>query len=171
MRNALRIQCGMCLLPMRPLIKVTMLLMLTLLPLPSALAQVNSPETEAEIETLQAKVETFFGNLTNRAIGPETAVREIVDRGPLKDRNDDIAKLILQAEALDQRYGAYTGHEAVGQRAVGKDLIFLRYLYKGEKFPVVWYFTFYRSGANGALIRDWQLISLRFDSKVEALEK
>jgi hypothetical protein len=147
-----------------------MLLVLAVLQRPAP-AQVNGPETDAEIDSLKGKVETFFGNLTNRAIGPETAVREIVGQGPLKNRNDDIAKLIDQAEALDQRYGAYTGHEAVGQRAVGKDLIFLRYVYKGEKFPVVWYFTFYRSGANGALNRDWQLIALRFDSKVEALEK
>jgi hypothetical protein len=136
-----------------------------------ARGQAASPETEAEIDRLQTRVELFFSSLTNTAEGPERAVRQIVGSGPLKDRNDDINKLIDQAMALDQRYGAYAGHEAIGERAVGRDLIFLRYLYKGEKFPVVWYFTFYRSGANGALNRDWQLIALRFDSKVEALER
>jgi hypothetical protein len=136
-----------------------------------AWAQAVSAEADAEIELLQSRVEQFFGNLTNSAIGPERAVREVVGKGPLKDRTDDINKLIEQASSLDQRYGTYAGHEAVGERAVGKDLIFLHYLYKGEKFPVVWHFTFYRTAANGALSRDWQLISLRFDSKVEALEK
>jgi hypothetical protein len=136
-----------------------------------ALAQASGPENDPEIVLLQGRVDQFFASLTNSMIGPENAVRTIVGKGPLKDRNEDINKLIDQASALDQRYGTYAGHEAVGQRAVGKDLIFLRYLYKGEKFPVVWYFTFYRTGTNGALNRDWQLISLRFDSKVEALEK
>jgi hypothetical protein len=137
----------------------------------AAHAQVPGSESEQEIATLQTRVELFFRNLTNSAIGPETAVRDIVAKGPLKDRNDDINKLIEQAAVLDQRYGAYTGHEAVSARPVGKDLVFLRYLYKGEKFPVVWHFTFYRAGANGALNREWQLISLRFDSKVEALDR
>jgi hypothetical protein len=136
-----------------------------------ARGQVNGPETEAEIDRMQTRVEQFFASLTDSAEGPERAVRQIVGSGPLKDRNEDINKLIDQATSLDQRYGTYAGHEAIGERAVGKDLIFLRYLYKGERFPVVWYFTFYRTGANGALARDWQLISLRFDSKVEALEK
>ena len=130
-----------------------------------------SAEPDPEIELLQGRVEQFFSNLTNTMLGPENAVRTIVGNGPLKDRNDDINKLIDQAAALDQRYGTYSGHEAVGQRAVGKDLIFLRYLYKGEKFPVVWHFTFYRTGPNGALNRGWQLIALRFDSKLEVLDR
>lgn len=130
-----------------------------------------SAEPDPEVELLQGRVEQFFANLTNAMLGPENAVRTIVGNGPLKDRNDDINKLISQAEALDQRYGAYLGHEAVGERAVGKDVVFLRYLYKGEKFPVVWHFTFYRTGPNGALNRGWQLISLRFDSKVEVLDR
>lgn len=134
-------------------------------------AQEPTPETEQEIETLKAKVDAFFDKLTDDTIGPEGAVRDVVGSGPLKDRNQDIAKLIEQATALEQRYGAYTGHEPVGSRAVGKDLIFLRYLYKGEKFPVVWHFTFYRTGNNGAINREWLLIALRFDSKVEALDK
>jgi hypothetical protein len=138
---------------------------------PIVRGQAASGDVAPEIELLQGRVEQFFASLTNSMVGPENAVRTIVGNGPLKDRNDDISKLIQQAEALDQRYGTYAGHEAVGERAVGKDLIFLRYLYKGQKFPVVWHFTFYRTGANGALNRDWQLISLRFDSKVEALEK
>jgi hypothetical protein len=139
--------------------------------LSSRAAQAQTPESAAEVELLQGRVEQFFANLTNTMLGPENAVRTIVGNGPLKDRNEDINKLISQAEALDQRYGAYVGHEAVGERAVGKDLVFLRYLYKGDKFPVVWHFTFYRTGPNGALNRGWQLIALRFDSKLEVLDR
>jgi hypothetical protein len=160
-----------CRLSTRILICAAMIAVSGLLAPRAALGQASGAEAEAEIELLQSRVEQFFGSLTNSAEGPERAVRQVVGNGPLKDRNDDINKLIEQAGALDQRYGGYSGHESVSERAVGKDLIFLRYLYKGEKFPVVWYFTFYRTGANGSIKREWQLISLRFDSKVEALEK
>ena len=130
-----------------------------------------SEEMQPEVMSLQGKVEVFFRQFSDKTIGPERAVREIVGSGPLKDRNDDISKLIDQSLGLDQRYGAYTGHESVGVRAVGSDLVFLRYLYKGERFPVVWYFAFYRTAIANGLKRDWSLISLRFDTKIEALER
>lgn len=130
-----------------------------------------SVEMQAEVAALQGKVEVFFRQFTDKTIGPERAVREIVGSGPLKDRNEDISKLIDQSLSLDQRYGIYTGHEAVGVRAIGNDLVFLRYLYKGERYPLVWYFTFYRTAIANGLKRDWSLISLRFDTKIDALER
>lgn len=135
-------------------------------------AQEPDAEAQVEIDLVAAKIDTFFRQLTDKSEGgPERAVRQIIGSSPLKDRNDDINKLIDQATNLDQRYGAYTGNEQASARAIGKDLIFLRYLYKGERFPVVWYFTFYRSGSNGSLTREWRLIGLRFDSKVEGLDR
>ena len=130
-----------------------------------------SEEMQGEVTVLQGRAELFFRQFGDKTIGPERAVREIVGSGPLKDRNDDISKLIDQALLLDQRYGVSTGHEPVGVRAVGSDLVFLRYLYKGERFPVVWYFAFYRTSIANGLKRDWSLISLRFDTKIEALER
>jgi hypothetical protein len=130
-----------------------------------------SEEMQGEVAALQNKVDLFFRQLTDKTVGPERAVREIVASGPLKDRNDEISKLIDQAALLDQRFGTFTGQQPVGVKAVGSDLVFLRYLYKGERFPVVWYFTFYRTTITPGLKRDWSLISLRFDTKVEALER
>lgn len=130
-----------------------------------------SPDTAAEVKTLESRVDDFFRSLTTKSLGgPERAVRQIVDNGPLKERNDDISKLIEQALTLDQKYGPYTGHERVQAKSVGSDLIVLRYLYKGEKFPVVWCFTFYRAAPVGGISRDWTLIALKFDAKVETLE-
>jgi hypothetical protein len=130
-----------------------------------------SEEMQAQVAALQEKVDGFFTQLSNKTIGPERAVREIIGSGPLKERNEEIAKLIEQTLTLDQRYGAYTGHESVAARAVGTDLVFLRYLYKGERFPIIWYFAFYRTATAGGLKRDWSLISLRFDSKIETLDR
>ena len=131
-----------------------------------------SAEVAAEVKILRSRVDEFFRSLTTKSLGgPERAVRQIVDNGPLKERNDDISKLIEQALTLDQKYGPYTGHEEVQVKPVGSDLIFLRYLYKGEKFPVVWCFTFYRAAPIGGISRDWTLIALKFDAKVDTLER
>lgn len=131
-----------------------------------------SAEVAAEVKILEERVDDFFRSLTTKSLGgPERAVRQIVDNGPLKERNDDISKLIEQALTLDQKYGPYTGHQRVQVKAVGGDLIFLRYLYKGEKFPVVWCFTFYRAAAVSGISREWTLIALKFDAKVETLER
>lgn len=131
-----------------------------------------SAETEQDIEFVKAKTATFFKQLTDKALGPDRAFFEIVSGGPLQDRTDEISTLIEQAKTLDQRYGVYTGNELVSAKAVGGDLIFLRYIYKGERFPVVWYFTFYRAAPiAGGVKRGWTLIALRFDARIEALER
>jgi hypothetical protein len=129
-------------------------------------------EMQQEVGVLEEKIDRFFKQLTDKSVGPEFAVREIIANGPLKERTDDTARLIEQALILEKRYGSYTGHEAVSTKVVGKDLVFFRYLYKGEKFPVVWYFTFYRTAtASIAIKREWTLIALRFDSKIEGLDR
>ena len=130
-----------------------------------------SAETQQEIEFVKMKAEAFFESLTDKMLGPERAFPELTANGPLQDRTEEIGKLIAQASTLDQRYGPFTGTELVSSKAVGSDLIFLCYLYKGERFPVVWYFTFYRAAPFGGVSRPWTLIALRFDAKVEALEK
>jgi hypothetical protein len=144
----------------------------------SALAAADEPlndEMQVEATALKSKIDLFFRQLSDKTSGSEGAAREaiggIVGSGPLKDRSDDLAKLTEQAAMLPQRYGDYTGHEAAGAKAVGNDLLFLRYLYKGERFPVVWHFTFYRTTSPAGLKREWSLISLRFDTKIEMLER
>ncbi len=141
------------------------------LSLPAAGQDSVSAETEQEIEFVKMRAATFFRSLTDKTLGPDRAFPELIENGPLQGRTEEIGKLIEQASTLDARYGAYTDVEHISSKAVGSDLIFLRYLYKGERFPVVWYFTFYRAGAIGGVKRPWTLIALRFDAKIEALEK
>ena len=47
----------------------------------------------------------------------------------------------------------------------------VRYLLKCEKFPVIWHVVFYRNFARaaGATEDTWVVISVRFDTQVEAL--
>jgi hypothetical protein len=141
--------------------------------IPAARAQEPIPaDMRAEIEAVQAEVESFFKAFSPNSLGPEGAIRQIIGNGPLKDRNDEISQLSEQAEQLDARYGAYVGHEAVSTRTSGKSVIFLRYLYKGERFPVVFYFTFYRPNNSLSSVQPkWSLISLRFDARLDALDR
>jgi hypothetical protein len=140
---------------------------------PPARAQEPIPaDMRPEIEAVQAEVESFFKAFSPSSLGPEGAIRQIIGNGPLKDRNDEISQLSEQAEQLDARYGAYVGHEAVSTRTSGKSVIFLRYLYKGERFPVVFYFTFYRPNNSLSPVQPkWSLISLRFDARLDPLER
>jgi hypothetical protein len=151
---------------------VALALPLLILGARSAIAQ--DPQrtvSEDDLKSVKTRVETFFQSLTNPTLGPERAFPELIANGPLKDRTDDIKKLIDQAQTLDQRYGDYSGHDFASSKAVGADLVFLKYLYKGERYPVVFCFTFYRAGPIGGFDREWSLIALRFDSRIEALEK
>jgi hypothetical protein len=127
--------------------------------------------SDEDLTKVKGRVDQFFQSLTSRTLGPDRAFREVIADGPLKDRNDEIAKLIEHALALDQRYGIYTGHELASTKTIGADVVFLRYLYKAERFPVVFYFTFYRPGSVGGVQRDWSLIALRFDARIDSLEK
>lgn len=56
-------------------------------------------------------------------------------------------------------------------KSVGKDVVLLKYLYKCEKFPVVWYVAYYRDFTRAVTASDdrWVVISIRFDTQVEAL--
>jgi len=149
-------------------------LALPVLVLGAAIVRAQEPQrtvSEDDLKNIKARVETFFQSLTNPTLGPDRAFPELIANGPLKERTEDIKKLIEQAQTLDQRYGDYSGHDFASSKAVGADLVFLKYLYKGERFPVVFCFTFYRAGPIGGFDREWSLIGLRFDSRIEALEK
>lgn len=128
-----------------------------------------SLDTQREVTLLQVRVETFFDELTDKAIGPTLAVRALVADGPLRERTEEVARLVDSAAKLEQRYGVYRGRDSIDAKNIGADLIVLRYLYKAEKFPVVWEFTFYRTDSAAGIKRDWSLIALKFDTKLDGI--
>ena len=85
----------------------------------------------------------------------ETAVRALVDR----------------SKEIAQRYGAHRESEQIGAKRIGKDLVLLKYLFKCEKFPVIWYIAFYRDFNRKANAGDdnWVVVAVRFDTQIEAL--
>ena len=128
--------------------------------------------TQVEVSVLQSKIKGFFRDLTannDKAAGAEQAVHALVAEGPLKERSEELNRLIDQAARLEQRYGAYTGNESVDAKAIGSDLLRLRFLYKAEDFPIVWQFTFYRTQDTAGIKREWSLIALKFDTQLDAI--
>jgi hypothetical protein len=142
-------------------------------PLLTTAAQDNvTADMQGEVSVLKEKAEAFFTHLVGPMPDADHAVRAMVAGGPLEARAEDVKKLIEQAQSLDARIGPYKHHELVSSRNVGSDLVFLRYLYKGDRYPAIWYFTFYRTnGSVAGTKKEWSVISLRFDTKVEALDR
>jgi len=69
--------------------------------------------------------------------------------------------------------GNLRNYEKHNVKLVGDDLVFVRYLLKGDKRPVVWTFTFYRRPAEPGSLptapNPWFVIGLRFDTNLDSL--
>ena len=138
---------------------------------PLVAAQERTAQQQAEVEKLQGGIDDFFKGLSNPLIGPDQAFGTLVGKGPLKGK-DELPKLIKKAGELEGNYGRYTGHDVASIKTVGNDLVILRYLYKSERFPVVWHFYYYRAGNGAATTKgDWNLIEIRFDTNLDGLDK
>lgn len=127
-------------------------------------------ERNPEVEKLQTGIEEFFRKFNDPSVGPEMAFTSLVGKGPLKDKTADLSALVKRASKLEENYGRYAGHDVASVKTVGSDLAILRYLYKGERFPVVWHFYYYRT-ATGAAGKEWSLIEIRFDTNLDGLDK
>jgi len=132
-------------------------------------AQERTAQQQEEVVKLQSGIEDFFKGFSSPTTGPEQAFSALVGKGPLS-KNEALTELVKKASKLEERYGRYTGNEAASVKTIGNDLVILRYLFKGERFPVVWHFYYYRA-ANGAMAKDWNLIEIRFDTNLDGLDK
>jgi len=83
----------------------------------------------------------------------------------------ELAGMKSKLEETKTQFGSFRDYERINAKAVGKDLVFVRYLLKCDRHPVVWTFTFYRRPAEtGALSTNtWSLIGLRFDTNLDPL--
>ncbi len=128
---------------------------------PVATATAQTPD--AEVTRLQARVKTFFDSVTTDAT-PRRAFDTLLTASPIRQtREEDMTKMVQRYTGL-KKYGRYLGFEAVDARRIGNDVVLLRYLYKTENLPVVWYISFYRRPGS-----DWFVVSLRFDTRIELL--
>ena len=125
--------------------------------------------TETDLGLLHGRIRTFFENLTEPGKGPKKALEEILKSSPLGADEKLSAELAEKMKDISTRYGACVSFEEVGTKSVGSDLIMIRYLYKCENYPIIWYFTFYRPRpkTGETVTRNWTLIGLRYDSNLD----
>ena len=133
----------------------------------------SSPSQEPSdpvITELAARVTQFLEGVS---LGDtHAAYQELLRGSQLSTKTDAVESLVEKTNQLPERYGGYRAFEPISSKRVGADLVLLTYLYKCENFPVVWYFTFYRtpqSGIAAETANNWRVIIVRFDTELELL--
>jgi len=118
---------------------------------------------DAEVESLRGQVTRFLDRISYGEV--QDAYDDLLEGSPLATQTSNVRKLIDQTSDLETQFGAMANFEAVDAQRIGRDVVLLRYLYKCQRLPVVWHFSFYRAGASDP----WKLVSVRFDTDVESL--
>ncbi len=126
------------------------------------------------VEQLHEKVSQFLEGISHGSGSSGSKAFEIFLAGsPLSKKTADREALIKSTAELTVRFGDYRSFEQISAKRIGKDLVLMKYLYKCETFPVVWYFTFYRAPSRGERSADttdsWRVIIVRFDTELELL--
>jgi hypothetical protein len=133
-------------------------------------AAVGQDAPDPLIAGLDGRVSVFLEKVS---LGDtQAAYQELLAGSPLVKQTEAIEALVKRTDELKERFGQYREFEQIAARRVGKDLVLMKYLYKCEDFPVVFYFTFYRTPGRGELPperNDWRVIIVRFDTELELL--
>lgn len=137
----------------------------------SSTAQNPATLSDPVVQQLENQVDRFFQLFSEGS--PDDAFEDLLADSPNLRGAKSIVELKERAAQIEQRFGRAHGHERISSHRVGQDVVLLKYLYKCETFPVVWYFTYYRTTpANGAIAAapSWTLITVRFDTQIELLD-
>jgi hypothetical protein len=129
-------------------------------------------QQDLAVDSLTDRTGLFFSDLATQ-VDQKSAFDQLLAGGPLADpaRSADVALLVERHSKLGEKYGpAASSPELVSVKKVGESLVTLKYLYKAEKFPIVWYFTFYRPRKLARPEDGWFVVSLRFDTRLELLD-
>ncbi|HYW79015.1 MAG TPA: hypothetical protein VE890_05530 [Thermoguttaceae bacterium] len=133
-----------------------------------ASAQEFATEPDRELVSLDDKISQF---LTDVAMGETPAAfTALLEGSQLAEQENALAALVEKTKELETSYGKHVASEQIAAKRVGKDLVLLKYLYKCERFPVVWHFVYYRT--SNETVPDsstWRVISVRFDTDLERL--
>jgi len=131
-------------------------------------AQEFVAEPDRELVALGDKTTQF---LTDVAMGETRAAFDTLLEGShLANQEKALRALVEKTKELATKYGKQIGSEQIAAKRVGKDLVLLKYLYKCEQFPVVWYFAYYRTPNKTAPKKNtWRVVSVRFDTDLEQL--
>jgi len=143
-----------------------------------ATGQGAASSEDKALTALAARMDDFFESVSESA--SPTQVQSTYDRllsGSQLKQDEQVAGLVRKTAEIPKTFGAYRSFEQIMARHVGKDLVLMRYLYKCDNFPVVWHIAFYRDlreprlgeATNGA--DNWRVISIRFDTDLDALAR
>ncbi|HTN74128.1 MAG TPA: hypothetical protein VL096_02735 [Pirellulaceae bacterium] len=128
-------------------------------------------QESADVAGVTSRTDAFFRNLESQARTTEEVFTAFLAEGRLRDRKEDIKKLVDSYGKLNSQYGATRNVEKISARAVGKDVLVLTYLAKTDSYPIAWYITFYRPPGSMEKKNGWVVIALRFDTKIEEVGK
>lgn len=125
----------------------------------------NAPGKPATLDELESQISEFLDQLSRARDREEaeTAFRGLLARSRFSVADPQVQTLIDQAETLTQKYGRYRGSEKIRAQTVGGSLVLMRYLYRCDTYPIVWYFTFYKPTPED----NWTLVTVRFDTQLE----
>jgi hypothetical protein len=138
-------------------------------------AQSTDATTEEIVAAADIRVKAFLDNLTSKNVTTEQTFETLLKGGPLAGKKSAIEALVTRSADLESRYGQFRASERIEAKRIGNDVLLLKYLYKCDNFPVVWYFTFYRdqrpasAASTTATTRNWSVIAVRFDTEIELL--
>ncbi|HOM18210.1 MAG TPA: hypothetical protein PLQ00_12840 [Thermoguttaceae bacterium] len=137
----------------------------------SAYSQESPAPKDEVLDLLDARARSFLESVSQGAA--QQAFETLLRGSPLLlQKTDALKTLVERAGQIPNRFGRFRGFERIDARRAGKDLVFLRYLYKCEDFPIVWSITFYRPISRSDAPPDdaaWRVIVVRFDTEVEQL--
>jgi len=135
----------------------------------TGLAQEATSADDAVLTELSGRAALFLEGIS---LGKhDQAYRDLLAGSELLKREQALTTLVTRTAELEANYGPYRGFERIAARRIGEDLTLMRYLYKCERCPVVWYIAFYRTpptdGSSGQ--EGWRVITVRFDTDLERL--
>ena len=130
-----------------------MLLVLALADARMSAGQEVPKEKDPVLTLLDGRVSQFLDGVS---VGQtQNAFKELLADSQLAKQADAVKDLVARTNELETKYGKCQAFEQISAKRVGNDLVLMRYLYKCENFPVVWYFAFYHTPSpSGALSKN-----------------
>jgi hypothetical protein len=146
-----------------------LLLVIPVCSLSTVAAQEDGELADPVVIKLDQRVLRFLETVSTTDAGD--AFDSLLAGSPLLKQGDALETLVKTSDDVPARYGAYQGSEQLSAKRIGNDLVLMKYLFKCDQFPWVWYFVFYRDFSRPSNTSDdpWIVISVRFDTQIEQL--
>lgn len=121
-----------------------------------------APDDETATQ-ISERVDDFLRRVGRGEV--KDAVESLLAESPLRENFARVNELRDAIRRELPKYGPFLGAENIRTERLGRSLLECVALYKGQEFPVIWRFTFYRPDTAG----EWVLVAVRFDVNYERL--